>query len=1020
MIEIPLGLRQSIQSGNCILFLGAGIGNYLRNSDGEVAPDGRTLAKNLADHFGIDCGEQYYLPKIAQIVEIRHGRIELETFVRRRLSNLIPDCSMKWIAEQRWKAIYTTNFDNGVQLAFDYVPKPAKSHLTITSSSEMTQYDSRLELPIYHLHGSLFTESQSPIIITTKDYPRYKEQRRMMFEQLKLHIATSTILYVGYSNTDPNWDIVISEISEEFFPEEMPASYRIDPFANDIDIEILQDKGVNTLKCSFEEFVGVARVTLDHPSMEQNLVMNIKDNIPDEFLDEFDRNPVAVARLLRSWEYVNNAPFNLSSNIKSFLRGDKPNWALIASSHQFERDIEEEAYESLLDFATDSSERPFVSIILGTAGYGTTTLMMSLATKLVRDRAGWAFFLKPGQELREGDIEFALGLAREEKVFFFIDDAAQHASIIRSIRHRYRESKTSVMFVLGERTNEWRQAAPRVSGSVYQISALSDGEIERLIDCLTRHGELNRLEDLERELQIAAIKQNYNRELLVAIREATEGTSFDAIIEDEFRGIADDFARRLYLIVCCFYQHGGNLRDSLLAQLLGSNLTDMYITTKDALEGIVIYDCYDEDKGIYMARARHRTIAEIVWMRCGLAGDKEDIIQSSLATLNLNYRLDKMAFEAFVRTDKIVDSLRTLEGKIQYFEKACTKAPDSPYVRQHYPRMLLREDKPNVALSQIEHALKLDDSAKVLYHTRGVVLSRMALSAESVEIGRRWMLQSEESYRRALSIHARDEYSYQGLAQLYIGWATRVATDDESIEYITKAEAIINEGMRVVRNKEGLWIESANIQRFLGDQPSRIKSLENAVRDTPGSIVARNLLATVYNEMHQYDKTLSILHPVIKDYPDEFRAHLAYAMALLGLAKPAKEAIAILYQGSLYGLSDPRFIATLGGLLVMDEQFSEADKVFHESVKRDIDVTDLMKVYFQPRDPKNPKAVLRLKGEVKTVRAGYSILLPDSYPEFLCPGSKYNGLIMKTGLRVSFEPAFTAKRRIALNPELLK
>ena len=77
------------------------------------------------------------------------------------------------------------------------------------------------EVPIYHLHGALFGLDKPNIIITEDDYAKFSEPRRMLFELLKKEFATSTILYVGYANQDPNWKQLLTEISEEFYPSEI-------------------------------------------------------------------------------------------------------------------------------------------------------------------------------------------------------------------------------------------------------------------------------------------------------------------------------------------------------------------------------------------------------------------------------------------------------------------------------------------------------------------------------------------------------------------------------------------------------------------------------------------------------------------------------------------------------------------------------------------------------------------------------------------------------------------------------
>jgi hypothetical protein len=124
---IPLGLRQALEAGDCVLFVGAGIGSHLFR-DAAPAPDGRTLARELADNFKIDVGASLDLAKVSQIVEIRKGgRTELETFLKKRLCSLQPDVAFRWLCTIPWKAIYTTNYDDGIEEAYSQTAQPAQT-----------------------------------------------------------------------------------------------------------------------------------------------------------------------------------------------------------------------------------------------------------------------------------------------------------------------------------------------------------------------------------------------------------------------------------------------------------------------------------------------------------------------------------------------------------------------------------------------------------------------------------------------------------------------------------------------------------------------------------------------------------------------------------------------------------------------------------------------------------------------------------------------------------------------------
>ena len=60
-----------------------------------------------------------------------------------------------------------------------------------------------------------------------------------------------------------------------------------------------------------------------------------------------------------------------------------------------------------------------------------------------------------------------------------------------------------------------------------------------------------------------------------------------------------------------------------------------------------------------------------------------------------------------------------------------------------------------------------------------------------------------------------------------------------------------------MRVRDGLWIASADIANWLGDQPSRLSALERAVKAVPSSVIARYLLARQYRITGHPDKAAS-------------------------------------------------------------------------------------------------------------------------------------------------------------------
>lgn len=1008
----PLALQQAIESGDCILFVGAGIGANLIDASGKSAPMARDLAQEMAEHFGIETDGNHSLASIAEVVEIQHKRPNLISFVRRRLSGLQPDESVKWLATQRWKAIYTTNYDQCIEKAYELTSSPPQNPVVISYNSEIVPYNVSVQVPIVHIHGTLFGVEEPDIVITESDYLRFRERRRMLYEMLKLHSATSTVLYLGYSNSDPNWKLVLNELTEDYLPSRTPPAFRVAPQTNALEITILKSRNIDSLSMSTQEFVAIASAKLKAVTMEVGRFEHSRRLLPSDLHAAFDKNPASVLRLCDAWDYVRQSNFTARPNTHDFLRGDRPNWSAVASNTQFERDIEASVLEHILDYLVGDTEGPRTCIVLGSAGYGVTTLLMALSVKLIDDGATGVFFLKLGRDLTVGDIEYATALFPERPVFF-VDDAAEQSGSLYALNTRLREMGRTALFVVGERTNEWRERNSRVRGKEFEILPLSDGEIDRLLDCLRRNGGLGLLQDLDRQLQFDAIKSKHQKQMLVAMREATEGRSFDAIVEDEFRGIENELASRFYLYVCFLYKFGILVRDELIAELLEVDLVDLYKATQNWTQGVVVYECIDLERGRYAARARHRVIAEIVWDRCSGPLNRENMPKHVLGRLNLNYSADKEAFEALIQSDELVDSIGSLEKRTEYFETACKKDPNSPYVRQHYARMLSRAKIYHLALEQIELGIKLRSAARVLYHTKGVILRRMAIDQPSITLARKRLVQSESCFAEAIRRYDKDEYAWHGLAELYFEWAKRCDSEEEASEYIAKAEETIENALRRVHRRDHLLVMSAAINDYLGDRPGAVAALEDAVSSHPEGIVARYLLGRRYRRESRPADALIVLQPIIHTHFDEFRSFIEYCMAMIDLEFGYAQVAAVLQLSTRYGMRDARYIAMLGGVLFMDGKFSEAEEVFTTGQNQGFPAAEERAINFRPPNRLDPSQPLRFEGEIVSVKTGFSFIDVENYPRFYFASSKLESVALFKGMKVTFEPGFNIRGPVA-------
>lgn len=1027
VLRLPLGLRQALERGSCVLFLGAGIGAHYTRPDGTPAPDGSKLAEELIAKFNLAIAATD-LPRVAQYAEMKSSRADLDAFIRKGLDRLEPDEHIRWLTTFRWRSIYTTNYDMGLERAYRLNTKPPQNPVPIAVTADLRYTDTLVDVPVFHLHGSPYSPCNSPIVITQSDYTRYQDKREMVWERLRSDAATSTLLYIGYSGRDPNWQMVIEEIAREFSPSQPPVAYRIDPYADPLDTEILRDvRRIETLVMSLPEFHALVDAELGDRRPDPDTINVLRNKIPQHLRPAYDLEPAAMLRLLDSWIYVNDESVIDVPNTKEFLRGSKPNWSLIAQNHRFVRDIEEDLWEWTLEFSTNPKSKSTAVALTGPAGYGITTILMAQALRTVDAGIGPVFMLREGAEVSEGDVLFATSLFPDVGCYFIVDQARDHSAEIQAALAQQNQSKTNFVFVMGVRRNDWLSPRIRFKAKEFEIEPLSDPEINRLLDFLTAEGSLGEMEFLDRDFQFTIVKNKHEKQLLVAMREAMagEGVGFDSIIEGEYRSIDEEnspsVSRDLYLLVCCFYQHGMLIRDELLESVLGYPLQSLYEDVGTNLEGLVEYAETNIVRGQYAARARHRIIAQIVWKKCGTRQLKEHLLQKAMEKLNLSYRLDRKVFELFFRTDEIVETFSTLEGKVKFFETAARRDPNNVYVLQHFARMLLREKNFTLALNQIDDAIAKDrtKTARSLHHTRGLVLAEMAMSDENNEMARKRLAHAEREFLFCMSAKESDSYGHSGLARLYLNWARRPKiSDDEATEYFERAESVVSQGLKVVSERASLLITSAEIQNDLGNQPARLSKLRQAVESDSASPVARYLLARAYREQGIPLKTMQVLDPLIKTEFQNVRAFVEYTKAMLETGETVKKACATLSVCRLDGETDSAFIALYGGLLYLDSKFVEAQKLWENA--RELDFTDEERTRRQyvPRDNATGKRP-RFSGAIVRRKSTFVVIQPDDGPTVISKTIAIGGKVLAENQKVDYELSFSAKGPLAENLKLL-
>jgi hypothetical protein len=149
----------------------------------------------------------------------------------------------------------------------------------------------------------------------------------MMFEQLKIHHAQCSFLYIGYSHKDPNWRMIYSEMLSEYPEEKLPRSFRIDPKPDPNQAEILLNRGIETIACDLDTLVNVYK---EYLQVQGNVsrIWEVPEHFPTALSEAFKDAPAMCKRLLSNWEYVGDANIQTQPNIAEYYKGTKANWVI--------------------------------------------------------------------------------------------------------------------------------------------------------------------------------------------------------------------------------------------------------------------------------------------------------------------------------------------------------------------------------------------------------------------------------------------------------------------------------------------------------------------------------------------------------------------------------------------------------------------------------------------------------------------------------------------------------------------
>lgn len=208
-------LVRSIQQGNTILFVGAGISRNLG------LPSYGELINQLSEDLGFDSeiyqilgnGDpltlaEYYVLKQGSLVPLlekfqNQWTVPIKEVKASRVHELI--------AKLNFPIIYTTNYDNGLELAFEeYSPN---THYHKIADVGDIACSNGCDTQIIKFHGDMETTDESSIVLTESSYFERLNFDSPLDIKFRSDILGKSILFLGYSLNDINIRLLLHKLN---------------------------------------------------------------------------------------------------------------------------------------------------------------------------------------------------------------------------------------------------------------------------------------------------------------------------------------------------------------------------------------------------------------------------------------------------------------------------------------------------------------------------------------------------------------------------------------------------------------------------------------------------------------------------------------------------------------------------------------------------------------------------------------------------------------------------------------
>ncbi len=1011
-------LSDLIARGQCVLFLGAGV------STDSGAPTGRQLADEMSAEFLLADPGTYPFEEVADLVISSVGRKVLNDWLANRFNNLKPAGALLTIPKFRWRSIYTVNFDTLLERAYDSTSSRLQALRPFYSDKDPLGTLGADEVALYKLHGCLSRANSEDgrLILTQEDLASVQDRRRRLFNRLLDEMSDFTVFYAGFKREDPDFTRVLLEVGRSVEDlADLPRSYALAPGFNDFDRQRWERKRVTLIGESASAFFG---------RLDSEISIELRKTGPGTPTDPKHqklraRKPKLTGDVLAAmgsnFEIVDEDVCASQPNTDEFFIGAPPNWGLIASRADARRDIEDEMLESIIvDAELDRKGVQFV-LIHSEAGTGKSTILRRIAMELALEWNHLVVALKPYGAPELVDLERLARLAGE-RVYLVVDEATSVARELIELLRGARIAQVKLTVVAAARTNEWRESQEDdlvLGAEEFELGPLSAGEINRVLETLSDHHKLGLLAGANKEAQVEAFQSRADKQLLVALREATEGKKFDEIVVDEFDRIPSIDAQRAYLLIAALHRLGILTRAGLLHRALKIPLTELgQKVFGPATKVIIPRDVAGDNEPYYSTR--HMLIASIVYDR-KVPSERRSLEYYSdvIRNLDLGYASDSDAYRKLTRSQnrELLRDFKDSANQRELMRQLIKVDPTDAYTYQHAAMMELDQRDLAAAARYLGRANQLRPGDPAIRDTEGLLALASASAEKDEMVANEKFGRAEEIFTRNIQRAREEPYGYRHLAQTYAQWAELYRSNQEkSLHYIGLAYETLLKGIDRSRSLSMLLQYLAQLEQRFGNADQARHAFSRALREKPTDITTRMMAARLEEREGKPEAALQLLEDGLSFSADSPELHSRIAILMATVQFDRHAAITAHFEAALLGAIrnyTPRL--AYGAYLFGAKKYADAQRQFAALEELVVPGSERLEIRHYKFGPTSKP----YEGRVRRISTGWSSVEIDqgatevyfAYRQLPVPLAEK----LKAGSLVTFGIGFNLKGAVALD-----